>query len=64
VCLEAARCAGGARKLLDAQHGVLAGVNFALHSAGWLEGGLVSSYEKFIIDVDQLVHDAAVRRRR
>ena len=32
---------------------VLAGVNFALHSAGWLEGGLVSSYEKFIIDADQ-----------
>lgn len=32
---------------------VLAGVNFALHSAGWLEGGLVSCYEKFIIDADQ-----------
>ena len=25
-----------------------------LHAAGWLEGGLVSSYEKFIMDVDQL----------
>jgi trimethylamine---corrinoid protein Co-methyltransferase len=34
--------------------GVLAGVNFMLHAAGWLEGGLVSSYEKFIIDCDQL----------
>jgi trimethylamine--corrinoid protein Co-methyltransferase len=33
---------------------MMAGVNFALHSAGWLEGGLVSSYEKFIIDCDQL----------
>ena len=33
---------------------LMAGVNFALHSAGWLEGGLVSSYEKFIIDCDQL----------
>lgn len=33
---------------------LLAGTNFALHSAGWLEGGLVSSYEKFMIDVDQL----------
>lgn len=33
---------------------VLAGVNFALHSAGWMEGGLVSSYEKFVMDVDQL----------
>ena len=25
-----------------------------LHAAGWLEGGLVSSYEKFIMDIDQL----------
>jgi trimethylamine--corrinoid protein Co-methyltransferase len=33
---------------------VLGGVNFTLHAAGWLEGGLVSSYEKFIMDVDQL----------
>ncbi|GKX34780.1 MAG: trimethylamine methyltransferase [Rhizobiaceae bacterium MnEN-MB40S] len=33
---------------------LLAGTNFALHSAGWLEGGLVSSYEKFMIDQDQL----------
>jgi trimethylamine---corrinoid protein Co-methyltransferase len=31
-----------------------AGVNFMLHAAGWLEGGLVSSYEKFIMDCDQL----------
>ena len=33
---------------------LMGGVNFALHSAGWLEGGLVSSYEKFILDCDQL----------
>lgn len=33
---------------------ILAGVNFVLHGAGWLEGGLVSSYEKFIMDADQL----------
>jgi len=32
---------------------VMAGVNFSLHAAGWLEGGLVSCYEKFIIDADQ-----------
>jgi trimethylamine--corrinoid protein Co-methyltransferase len=31
-----------------------AGVNFVLHAAGWLEGGLVSSYEKFVMDCDQL----------
>lgn len=30
------------------------GVNFALHAAGWLEGGLCSSYEKFVMDADQL----------
>ena len=33
---------------------VLSGVNFALHAAGWLEGGLCSSYEKFVMDADQL----------
>jgi trimethylamine---corrinoid protein Co-methyltransferase len=33
---------------------LLGGVNFVLHAAGWLEGGLVSGYEKFIIDADQL----------
>jgi trimethylamine--corrinoid protein Co-methyltransferase len=34
--------------------GLLSGVNFMLHSCGWLEGGLVSSYEKFVLDADQL----------
>ncbi|MBL4667077.1 MAG: trimethylamine methyltransferase family protein [Sneathiella sp.] len=29
------------------------GVNFVLHAAGWLEGGLCSSYEKFVMDMDQ-----------
>ncbi|MCP5082846.1 MAG: trimethylamine methyltransferase family protein [Alphaproteobacteria bacterium] len=33
---------------------IIGGVNFMLHAAGWLEGGLVSSFEKFIMDVDQL----------
>lgn len=52
-------------KLPDAQAGyetthtltatLMAGVNFSLHAAGWLEGGLVSSYEKLIMDADQLV---------
>ncbi len=51
-------------KLPDAQAGyetanslnmaLLAGVNFMLHACGWLEGGLVSSYEKFVMDADQL----------
>ena len=32
----------------------LAGTNFVLHAAGWLESGLVSSYEKFVMDVELL----------
>ena len=35
------------------QTAALAGVNFMLHTAGWLEGGLVMGYEKFIMDADQ-----------
>jgi trimethylamine--corrinoid protein Co-methyltransferase len=34
--------------------GLLSGVNFMLHSCGWLEGGLVASFEKFVMDADQL----------
>ena len=51
-------------KLPDAQAGyetantlnaaLLGGVNFMLHACGWLEGGLVSSFEKFVLDADQL----------
>lgn len=33
---------------------ILGGVNFVLHAAGWLEGGLAIGYEKFILDCDQL----------
>ncbi len=35
------------------QSAMLAGVNFMLHTAGWLEGGLAMGYEKFILDADQ-----------
>ncbi len=31
----------------------LGGVNFVLHTAGWLEGGLAMGYEKFVMDADQ-----------
>jgi trimethylamine--corrinoid protein Co-methyltransferase len=31
---------------------LLAGCNLLLHGAGWLEGGLSASYEKFILDVE------------
>ena len=59
------RSGGGfnAAKLPDAQAGyeaantmqatINASVNFNLHTAGWLEGGLCMSYEKFILDADQ-----------
>ncbi len=52
-----------ASKLADAQAAyesantmvptVLAGANFVLHVAGWLEGGLTIGYEKFVMDLDQ-----------
>jgi trimethylamine--corrinoid protein Co-methyltransferase len=59
------RCGGNlcASKVPDAQAAYesansmwpafLAGANFILHSAGWLEAGLVMSYEKFVMDVEQ-----------
>ncbi|MGO9804602.1 MAG: trimethylamine methyltransferase family protein [Steroidobacteraceae bacterium] len=59
------RCGGNlcASKVPDAQAAsesanslwpaIMAGANFVLHSAGWLEGGLVMSYEKFVMDLDQ-----------
>lgn len=32
---------------------VLSGANMVWHAAGWLEGGLTMSYEKFVMDLDQ-----------
>src|SRR4029078_8285443 len=32
----------------------LAGVNWVMHSAGWLESGLVSCYEKLIVEIESL----------
>lgn len=34
---------------------ILAGGNFFLHSAGWLESGLSACFSKFMLDTDQLV---------
>ena len=60
------RCGGNlcASKVADAQAATesanslwpafLGGANFILHAAGWLEAGLAMSYEKFVMDVDQL----------
>ena len=33
---------------------ILAGTNFVLHSAGWLEAGLSAGYAKFVLDSDQI----------
>jgi len=33
---------------------LMAGANFVLHSAGWLEAGLTASYAKFVLDCDQV----------
>ena len=33
---------------------LLGGCHFILHAAGWLEGGLTASHEKFILDVEML----------
>lgn len=60
------RCGGSltASKMPDAQAAyesadsmhstMLAGAHFVLHAAGWLEGGLVTSYEKLLLDADRL----------
>lgn len=60
------RCGGAltASKLPDAQAAyesadsmlstALGGANFVLHAAGWLEGGLCTSYEKLVLDADRL----------
>jgi trimethylamine--corrinoid protein Co-methyltransferase len=32
----------------------LSGTNFVMHTAGWLEGGLVSCFEKYVMDVQVL----------
>ncbi|MFY0622611.1 MAG: trimethylamine methyltransferase family protein [Pelagimonas sp.] len=39
----------------DSMHStMLAGANFVLHSAGWLEGGLSTGFEKLVMDADRL----------
>ncbi len=39
----------------DSMHSTaMAGSNFTLHAAGWLEGGLSTGYEKLVMDADRL----------
>ena len=39
----------------DSMHStMMAGSHFTLHAAGWLEGGLVTGFEKLVMDADRL----------
>ncbi len=40
--------------MMSAWGSVLGGVNMLIHSAGWLEGGLTASMEKYILDIEML----------
>jgi trimethylamine--corrinoid protein Co-methyltransferase len=51
---QSADAQAGYESLMTLLPTFLAGTNFVMHAAGWLEGGLVSSYEKFIVDVELL----------
>jgi len=60
------RCGGSltASKIEDAQAAyesadsmhstILAGANYVLHAAGWMEGGLCTGFEKLVMDADRL----------
>ena len=60
------RCGGSltAAKIEDAQAAyesadsmhstILAGANYVLHAAGWMEGGLCTGFEKLVMDADRL----------
>jgi trimethylamine--corrinoid protein Co-methyltransferase len=40
--------------LMSAWGSLLGGVNMMVHAAGWLEGGLTASMEKYILDIEML----------
>ena len=41
---------------------LLGGANMLVHAAGWLEGGLTASYEKFVLDAEMLETFAEIFR--
>ncbi|GAB3024975.1 trimethylamine methyltransferase [Nocardioides flavus (ex Wang et al. 2016)] len=51
---QVADAQAGYESLMTLMPTFLAGANWVMHSAGWLEGGLVAGYEKFIVDVELL----------
>ena len=44
----------GYETMMNMSGAVLGGANVIMHAAGWMEGGLCSSYEKFVLDVEML----------
>lgn len=42
----------GVETMMNTYGALLAGANWIMHAAGWQEGGLVASYEKFIVDME------------
>ena len=51
---QTADAQAGYESLMTMLPAFLAGINWVMHSAGWLEGGLVASYEKFVLDCQVL----------
>jgi trimethylamine--corrinoid protein Co-methyltransferase len=49
---QVADAQAGYEALMTLMPTFLAGTNWVMHSAGWLEGGLVAGYEKFIVDIE------------
>ncbi len=45
---------GGYESIMSMLPAVMGRVNFILHAAGWLEGGLAAGYEKFVLDCELL----------
>ena len=45
---------GAGETMLSLTGALLGGANVVLHSAGWQEGGLTASLEKFVLDVEML----------
>ena len=43
---------GGVETMMNTWAALLGGANVIFHAAGWQEGGLVASYEKFIVDIE------------
>ena len=44
----------GFESIMSMLPAVMGRVNFVLHAAGWLEGGLTAGYEKFVLDCELL----------